>query len=372
MRSPRKGFRPTCLRSSCRTGAPGKDACATRPRRSRAICRIRSSWRRRSGWKGSPPGTWAMRREAGPRSPSWEKARDPDGRWKRSAGSTYFSANSNYFYFLRLAGEDLLGARGADRADGDLEEEALPGERMVQVDQHRILADLADGDRVALPTRGAGIKAEPGFEVDLRGKEAARQGDDVVFLSRAVRLVGGDAEGGLFAFAQALEGPLQRGEDLPATVQVVDGRFSDAGLDHLAGGQADEVIHRHNPAFFHAHAAKIATSYREGEAPRIDASEIAYVSSAEAPREPDGRAGAEGGGMWTSVPAARAANRAPVNSAAAGEISSQRNPASIEATRSPIPDTRLYTPSTLPRDSSGTLEATSARSLPSVRPATSP
>src|SRR4051795_2678123 len=281
MRSPRKGFRPTCLRSSCRTGAPGKDACATRPRRSRAVCRIRSSWRRRSGWKGSPPGTWAMRREAGPRSPSWGKARDRDGRWKRSAGSTSFNADSNYFYFLRLAGEDLLRARGADGTDGDLEEEALPGERMVQVDQHRIVADLADGDRVALPTRRAGIKAEPGFEVDLRGKQAARQGDDVVFLARAVRLVGGDAEGGLFAFAQALEGPLQRGKDLPAAVQVVDGRFPDAGLDHLTGGQADEVIHRHNPAFFHAHAAKIATSSREGEAPRIDASEIACVTTTE-------------------------------------------------------------------------------------------
>src|SRR3954468_995770 len=266
MRSPRKGFRPTCLRSSCRTGAPGKDACATRPRRSRAVCRIRSSWRKPSGWKGSPPGTWAMRREADPRSPSWERPRDRDGRWKRSAGSTYFNADSNHFYFLRLAGEDLLGARGANGADGDLEEEALPGERMVQVDQHRILADLADRDRIALPTRGAGIETEPGFEVDLGGKEAARQGDDVVFLARAVRLVGGDAEGGLFAFAQALEGPLQRGKDLPATVQVVDGRFSDAGLDHLAGGQADEVIHRHNPAFFHAHEANCDLLARGGSA----------------------------------------------------------------------------------------------------------
>src|SRR3954468_16013585 len=230
-----------------------------------------------------------MRREASPRSPSWEKGRDRDGRWKRSAGSNCFNADSNHFHFLRLAGEDLLGARSADGADGDLEEEALPGERMVQVDQHRIVADLADRDRVALPTRGAGIKAEPGFEVDLGGKEAARQGDDVVFLARAVRLVGGDPEGGLFAFAQALEGPLQRGKDLPAAVQVVDGRFSDAGLDHLAGGQADELIHRHNPTFFHAHAAKIATSSREGEAPRIDASQIAYVWSAEAGGA-DGRA----------------------------------------------------------------------------------
>src|SRR3954470_22464003 len=179
MRSPRKGFRPTCLRSSCRTGAPGKDACATRPRRSRAVCRIRSSWRRRSGWKGSPPGTWAMRREAGPRSPSWEKARDPDGRWKRSAGSTCFNADSNYFYFLRLSGEDLLGARGANGADGDLEEEALPGQGMVQVDEDRVAAYLARGGGIPWPPGSGSGEEETGSGAALAGKQSSRKRDDI-------------------------------------------------------------------------------------------------------------------------------------------------------------------------------------------------
>src|SRR5207248_3208530 len=200
-----KGFLPTSWRSSCRTATPGAPRGATSRRRSPAGFPIRSSSRKVYGWTGSPLGTWAMLHGDGQLSESFSRPRMRAAHWRRSAGSSSFDADSNHFEFLRLPGEDLLRAGGAHGPDGDLEEEALAGEGMVQVHQHGVGAHLAHGDRIALAAGGASVETEAGPQVDLAGEEAAGKRDHVVFLARTVRVLGGDAERGLLPLAQSLQ-----------------------------------------------------------------------------------------------------------------------------------------------------------------------
>src|SRR5207248_1588093 len=215
-------------------------------------------------------------------------------------------------------------------------------------------AHLAHGDRIALAAGGASVETEAGPQVNLAGEEAAGKRDHVVFLARTVRVLGGDAERGLLPLAQSLQRLFQRRKDLPAPVQVVDGGLADARLDHLTARQADQVVHRNDATLFHTHHRNVG---------------LPTVSRKRA-RGPQGLAALPAGtGTETSAAAARAANSAPVRSAAPGENASQRKPARSEARRRPMPLSRLYRPSTPPRAASGTLEAMSARSLPSVRSA---
>ena len=77
-------------------------------------------------------------------------------------------------------------------------------------------ADLPHGDRVALAARGTGVETEPGLQLDVGGKESARQREDVVLLAVAIRVLAGNAEGRLLAFTKAL------GKDQPTRREPLD------------------------------------------------------------------------------------------------------------------------------------------------------
>src|SRR5207237_6137775 len=134
--------------------------------------------------------------------------------------------------------------------------------------------------------------------------EAAGKRDHVVSLAPTVRVLRGDAERGLLPLAQSLQRLFQRRKDLPAPVQVVDGGLADARLDHLTARQADQVVHRHDATLFHTHHRKCWTSHGFAEAGRGPQGLAAFLA---------------GTGTETSAAAARAANSAPVRSAAPGE-----------------------------------------------------
>jgi hypothetical protein len=51
----------------------------------------------------------------------------------------------------------------------------------------------------------------------------------------------------------------QRGQDLPGTVEVFDGRSARARLHHLPAADTHHVVEHHHPAGLHAHERKVAT-----------------------------------------------------------------------------------------------------------------
>src|SRR5207237_7629401 len=213
--------------------------------------------------KTAPRSTRSTRRNSG----SSDGARVRDHRPEESPCAPWCNCfGSDEFDFVGFAGEDLLRAGVTDAADGDLEVQPLAGQRVVQVDQHGILADLADSDRVALAAGGARVQTQAGFQIGVDGEQRARERDDVVLLARAVGVLARDAAGRLLAFAQAFQSALQRAQDLAAAVQVLDGIFSQARLDHLAAAEPHQIFQRDHAPFLYAHVTStLRTWTRAGE-----------------------------------------------------------------------------------------------------------
>src|SRR3954467_10091975 len=103
---------------------------------------------------------WATCRQRARRSPRWARTLHRAAHWRWRNGSIGCADGLHHLDRGGLSGEELLVASGPHAANVHLEEQALAGQRMVQVHHHHLVFHLTHGDRVTLAAAGPRIEAE--------------------------------------------------------------------------------------------------------------------------------------------------------------------------------------------------------------------
>jgi hypothetical protein len=152
---------------------------------------------------------------------------------------------------------ELLGRRGADGDDVDLEQERLPGQRVVPRHQHAVFFDDHDRvhDLVFFLEGVAGHEAEAGLEPRAGAVREGLEGDLQVepLVVDAVAGLGRDAGVDVIARLVAPERLFEAGDNLPTAVKVDEGLVLLALVDRLTLDGADPIVKRDDRVIGYLH-----------------------------------------------------------------------------------------------------------------------
>jgi len=165
---------------------------------------------------------------------------------------------------------------------------APAGERVVVVDDHHIRPRLAHHDPALPPVRPLEGQRRAGREVGVVRECRARNLAHAAWIVLTVTLRGRDHDLPRVTDGEALQRALEPGNDLPLAMDVRQRRARLRGVDELAVGEAQLVVHRHHVALLDLHLCFHSRSGVGPSSGSVDAAKIAgkFVPAQRAPRTP--------------------------------------------------------------------------------------
>ena len=155
---------------------------------------------------------------------------------------------------------ELFVRRGAHANDLNFKVQILASQGVVAADEHVVAFDAVDGEDhfSTFLRRMLGAELEAFGQVLLRilGEHALGDFDIELVIDLAVRILGSDVDRELVAGLLAVQSGFETGDDL-TMARHEDQRLAGlAGIDVLAGGSADFVVHAHNGVLDDIHGAR--------------------------------------------------------------------------------------------------------------------
>lgn len=135
---------------------------------------------------------------------------------------------------------DLILAGGASAEHFDVEDQILPGERMIAVEEHLVALDGRD-----CHDRGMAVAVglEHVADVDLLHRQlAARHAAHQRVVAISIRLLGGNHDHPLGTYRQSGERLFQTVDDLPHALEILDWLAADGGVEELSLMVAQRVV----------------------------------------------------------------------------------------------------------------------------------
>ena len=135
---------------------------------------------------------------------------------------------------------NLILTGGAGTKHFDIENQILPGERMVAIEKHLIALDTSNCNNRGM---AVAIGLEHVADIDLLHRQlAARHAAHQRVVTFAIRLLGGNHDHPLGSHSQARECLFQAIDDLPHALQILDGLAADGGVEQLSLMVAQRVV----------------------------------------------------------------------------------------------------------------------------------